>query len=131
MPELDDEAFDALIVRAMSEMPQEYVQNLDNVAITFADEPTSEQLQKQGVREGSLLLGLYEGIPLTARYSASYSGVLPDKITLFKHPIQQISGSDEARLYEQIKRTLWHEIAHHYGLDHSHIHDREHGQKDT
>lgn len=126
---LDDAVFEQLIEKAMGELPQEYIKNLDNVAITFADEPTPEQLQKQGVREGSLLLGLYEGIPLTRRLSSSYSGVLPDKITLFKLPIQ-IVARDEAQLYEQIKRTLWHEIAHHYGLDHDRIHSLEHGEKD-
>lgn len=125
---LSDEEFDHLITRAMDELPQEYIANLDNVAITFADEPTPEQLHKQGVREGSLLLGLYEGIPLTRRLSSSYSGVLPDKITLFKLPIQLVSR-DETQLYEQIKRTLWHEIAHHYGLDHDRIHSLERGDK--
>ncbi|MCA9336098.1 metallopeptidase family protein [Candidatus Saccharibacteria bacterium] len=115
-----DKEFDAMIVRAMAELPQQYIENLDNVAITFEDQPTHEQLQKQGVNAGSLLLGLYEGTPLTARFSTSYSGVLPDKITLFKVPIHQVSH-DEAALFEQVKRTLWHEIAHHYGLDHSHI----------
>lgn len=117
---ISDEQFDALIQRALGELPVDYIQNLDNVAITYADEPTAEQLTKQGVR----LLGLYEGVPLTARYSSGYSGVLPDKITLFKLPIQQVSGSED-EFFEQIKRTLWHEIAHHYGLDHGDIDRRE------
>ena len=121
---MSDEDFEALIVKAMSELPQEYIKNLDNVAITFADEPTPEQLTKQGVRHGQLLLGLYEGIPLTARFSTGYSGVLPDKITLFKYPIQMISR-DDVELFEQVKRTLWHEIAHHYGLNHDRIHTLE------
>lgn len=113
---ISDEQFDALISRAMSELPQEYIRNLDNVAITYAEAPTLEQLQKQGVRVGQLLLGLYEGIPQTQR-GAGYQFVLPDKITLFKHPICLVAHSDH-ELYEQIKRTLWHEIAHHYGLSH-------------
>lgn len=120
-----DVAFEQLIEKALSELPQQYVAGLDNVAITYADEPSVEQLQKQGVREGSLLLGLYEGIPLTARLSSSYSGVLPDKITLFKYPLHLITHS-ESELFEQVKRTLWHEIAHHYGLDHDRIHELEH-----
>ena len=116
---LSDQEFDALITRAMDELPQEYIKNLNNVAITYADEPTAEQLTKQGVRYGQLLLGLYEGIPLTQR-GAGYALVLPDKITLFKHPIMQISRTPD-ELFEQVKRTLWHEIAHHYGLDHDRI----------
>lgn len=120
---ISDEQFDALVTRAMDELPQEYITNLNNVAITYADDPTPQQLTKQGVREGQLLLGLYEGIPLTQR-GAGYTFVLPDKITLFKHPIQMVSSSPEA-LFEQIKRTLWHEIAHHYGLGHDRIHGIE------
>ncbi|MNL62171.1 Possibl zinc metallo-peptidase [compost metagenome] len=64
-----------------------------------------------------LLLGLYEGIPMTKR-GAGYTFVLPDKITLFKYPIMAVS-SNEATFFEQIKRTLWHEMAHFYGLNHA------------
>ena len=117
--ELSDKQFDVLITRAMNELPQEYITNLDNVAIVMAENPTPEQLTKQGVRQGQLLLGLYEGIPLTRR-GAGYQFVLPDKITLFKWPILQVSRDADA-LYSQIKRTLWHEIAHHYGLNHGDI----------
>ena len=107
----------------MDELPRDYIKNLDNVAITYDDQPTAEQLHKQGVREGELLLGLYEGIPQPVR-GAGYNMVLPDKITLFKNPILLLS-SNEQELFERIKRTLWHEIAHHYGLDHDRIHELE------
>ena len=121
---MSDDQFDQLITRAMDELPQEYIRNLNNVAITYDDNPTDEQLTKQGVRESGWLLGLYEGIPQTAR-GAGYMMVLPDKITLFKHPIMAVSGPSESDIYVTIKRTLWHEIAHHYGLEHSHIDDLE------
>lgn len=117
MHDISDEQFDALITRAMNELPQEYITGLDNVAIVMADEPTSEQKEKMKLRDGVILLGLYEGIPLTQR-GAGYMFVLPDKITLFKHSIMRVVRSD-AELFEQIKRTLWHEIAHFYGLDHA------------
>jgi len=120
---MPDETFEKIITRAMDELPREYIERLDNVAITYADNPTPEQLTKQGVKEGQLLLGLYEGIPLTQRGS-SYSLVLPDKITLFKIPILSLSSFD-SDIYERVKRTLWHEIAHHYGLDHRRIHELE------
>jgi predicted Zn-dependent protease with MMP-like domain len=116
---LSDEDFDQMISTAMDELPQEYIKNLNNVAITFAENPTPEQLTKQGVRWGQLLLGLYEGIPQTAR-GAGYMMVLPDKITLFKQPLLEVSP-DLATLQQQVKRTLWHEIAHHYGLAHRDI----------
>lgn len=121
--QLSDQEFDALITRAMDELPQEYIRGLDNVAIVYADEPDEYQRVKAKLHPGNLLLGLYEGIPLTQR-GAGYQLVLPDKITLFKHPILQIVNT-EAELFEQIKRTLWHEIAHYYGLGHGRIHELE------
>ena len=121
--QLTDEQFDMLITKAMDELPQEYITGLDNVAILMADEPSSDQERKMKLREGTILLGLYEGIPLTQRGNA-YTFVLPDKITLFKHALLRVSHND-AQLFEQIKRTLWHEIAHYYGLDHGRIHQLE------
>lgn len=119
MVEITDEQFDALITRAMDELPQEYIKGLDNVAIVQADEPTEDQVIKMKLDHNHLLLGLYEGIPLTQR-GAGYSFVLPDKITLFKHPLMQVTSTEE-EFFQQIKRTLWHEIAHFYGLDHRRI----------
>ena len=117
--EISDQEFDRLISQAMDELPQEYIKGLNNVAIVYADEPDEHQAKKAGLRQGSLLLGLYEGIPMTERGNG-YTFVLPDKITLFKHPLIMVSR-DEQSFYEQIKRTLWHEIAHFYGLDHGRI----------
>jgi predicted Zn-dependent protease with MMP-like domain len=117
MQTISDEQFDQLITRAMDELPQRYIRGLDNVAIVYADDPTPEQKEKMHLDNNHLLLGLYEGIPMTKR-GAGYTFVLPDKITLFKHQIMAVS-SNEATLFEQIKRTLWHEIAHFYGLDHA------------
>jgi predicted Zn-dependent protease with MMP-like domain len=118
-----DEEFDALISAEMDKLPPERVKGLDNVAITYADEPTAEQMRKTGTQGGGLMLGLYEGIPLTKRGN-NYSLVLPDKITLFKLPLARISR-DEADYREHIRHTLWHEIAHFYGLDHDDIRARE------
>ena len=120
---LSDQAFDAMISKAMDELPQEYITGLDNVAIVYADEPDEQQRRSAHLHEHSLLLGLYEGIPLTGR-GAGYSFVLPDKITLFKHALLQVSH-DEESLFKEVKRTLWHEIAHYYGLDHADMHDRQ------
>lgn len=121
--DITDEQFDAVITRAMDELPQEYIRGLDNVAIVMADEPTPEQVEKMRL-QGKLLLGLYEGVPLTHRGSG-WSGMLPDKITLFKHQILALSH-DEKSFFEQTKRTLWHEIAHYYGLDHDAMHQLQH-----
>ncbi len=120
---MDDEQFSALISRAMDEMPERYMRGLDNVVVTYADDPSIEQAAKLHLRGDSLLLGLYEGIPLTKR-GAGYNLVLPDKITLFKNPLLTVTH-DEDSLYRQVKHTLWHEIAHFYGLDHDQIHEIE------
>lgn len=121
--DVSDEEFDALITRAMDELPQQYITGLDNVAIVMADEPSPEQREKMKLGSHRLLLGLYEGVPLTKRGNG-WSGMLPDKITLFKHQILAVVHTED-QLFEQIKRTLWHEIAHYYGLDHGRIHELE------
>lgn len=120
---MPDEHFAQLISRALDELPERYVRGLDNVAITYEDQPTPEQRIKLKLRGDQTLFGLYEGIPLTKR-GAGYNLVLPDKITLFKLPLMHASH-DEESFYRHIKHTLWHEIAHFYGLDHDKIHEIE------
>lgn len=122
---ISDEEFDHLISKAMDELPQSYIKGLDNVAIVYADDPDEHQRIKAHLQPNSLLFGLYEGIPLTKR-GAGYTFVLPDKITIFKNPILAVVQTSE-QLFEHIKRTLWHEIAHFYGLDHDQIHHLENG----
>lgn len=119
MLELSDQQFDQLITRAMDELPQEYITNMQNVAIVQQDTPTPEQQTRMKLDRHHVLLGLFEGIPLTQQGSG-FSGMLPSKITLFKHSILGVVNT-EAELFAQIKRTIWHEIAHYYGLNHSHI----------
>lgn len=125
--DLSDEQFDLLITRAMDELPQEYITGLENVAIVMEDEPTPEQRVKMKLRENTILLGLYEGVPLTHRGNGPVVA-LPDKITLFKHSILRVV-QNEAELFEQIKRTLWHEIAHYYGLNHNRIDELQNKRK--
>lgn len=120
MFEVSDEQFDQLVTKAMDELPQEYITSLENVAILYADEPDEYQREKAHLHSGHILLGLYEGIPLTQR-GTNYSFVLPDKITLFKKPLLSVSTSMDD-FFQQIKRALWHEIAHYYGLSHGDMH---------
>ncbi|MEI6850620.1 MAG: metallopeptidase family protein [Candidatus Saccharibacteria bacterium] len=124
---MTDDEFDNLITRAMNELPQKYIKGLQNVAIVMEDNPTLEQLHKMQIDNNHLLLGLYEGIPLTKR-GGNYTFVLPDKITLFKNSLLATSNS-ENELFENIKRTLWHEIAHYYGLGHIRINQLQDDKK--
>lgn len=120
---MTDERFDALITRAMNELPQEYITNMHNVAITMQDEPDTHQREKLKLRGDQLLLGLFEGVP-RIHQTGNEAALLPSKITLFKQAILAVTH-DEASLFEQIKRTLWHEIAHYYGLNHDDMHQRQ------
>lgn len=119
-----DEEFATLVAEALDELPEKYTSKLGNVVITYEDEPSPEQREKLKLACNQSLFGLYEGIPLTKRGNG-FSGQLPDKITLFKLPLFHFSAGDESRFKAQIKHTLWHEIAHYFGLNHDRIHELE------
>ena len=110
--QLTDTEFDALVQEAINGIPEDYRKLMRNVAIVVVDEPTPEQLTKTGLRHGQSLLGLYEGVPQISR-GAGYSA-LPDKITIFKRAIVE-SCADSEQVCEQVKETVWHELAHHFG----------------
>lgn len=123
MLEISDDDFSKLIAECMDELPEEYIKGLQNVLVTYEDEPTQEQRKKQKLNPYQTLYGLYEGVPLTKR-GAGYQFVLPDRITIFKLPILA-NSLDHESLKSQVKHTLWHEVAHFYGLDHDRIHQIE------
>lgn len=122
MIEITDEQFAELIAKAMDEMPQSHMPAVKNVAIIYEDEPTPKQLRDLKLSCNQTLFGLYEGVPLTKRGGQTHYG--PDKITIFKGPITRYASS-EVELKAQIKHTLWHEIAHYFGLGHQQIHELE------
>lgn len=122
MIEVSDEHFHELIDRAFDSLPQVHRDNVKNVAIITADFPSPAQREELHLHCNETLLGLYEGIPLPQRQGRQTT--MPDVITLFKFPLLSESH-DEASLYENIRHTLWHEIAHYYGLDHTKIHELE------
>jgi predicted Zn-dependent protease with MMP-like domain len=116
--DITDEKFQELIDRAFDSLPKTHRDRVQNVAILFSDEPTPEQRHELQLRHDQTLLGLYQGVPLSQRQGRE--GFYPDRITLFKHPLLMHSR-DEQSLYDQIRHTLWHEIAHYYGLNHTDI----------
>jgi predicted Zn-dependent protease with MMP-like domain len=125
MLEINDQEFEELVATAVDEIPQHYKSNMNNVAFVTANDPTPEQRLKLHLVNGMTLFGLYEGVPLTQR-TGNYSGVLPDKITIFKNPLVAQAHDREA-LKELVKNTVWHEVAHHFGLGHGRIHELERG----
>jgi len=114
MVALNREQFEALVEEAMTELPAEFLQHMHNVAVTVADWPSPGELKRAGVAHPLQLFGLYEGIPLTKR-GAHYNLVAPDRIILYQGPLQMAAHSLPA-LREQIRRTVVHEIAHHFGI---------------
>lgn len=124
---ISDDEFAKLAGEALDALPEKYLKDMNNVAIVYADEPDAHQRQKLALRCDQTLFGLYEGIPLVGR-GAGYNLVLPDKITIFKLPLFRASH-DMQDLKKKIKNTLWHEIAHHYGLGHKRIHELENKPK--
>ncbi len=105
--------FYALVERALEELPPELAELLDNVAIVVDDWPEYSTPLVSDDPEDTLY-GLYEGVPLTQR-GAGYYGTLPDRITIFRGPLERDFSREE--LEEQIRITVVHEIAHHFGFD--------------
>lgn len=98
-------AFEQLVSDALDELPDDIRDLMSNVAVTVEDEPP----------DGQPLLGLYQGVPW-GRRGAYYSGALPDKITIYRGPIERMTGGNPEALRKQVRRTVFHEIAHHFGI---------------
>ena len=107
--------FEEIVVEAIDDIPDTLWNVIDNVAVTVEEWPTRRQIESVGLGPGHTLLGLYEGIARTRR-SSHYGLVLPDKITIFRGPILQMCPPDENVIRTQIRRTVLHEIAHHFGI---------------
>jgi predicted Zn-dependent protease with MMP-like domain len=97
--------FEESVEAALESLPDDLREAMSNVAIVVEDEPPA----------GQPLLGLYEGIPLTARTSW-YAGAAPDKISIYRGPLERLYGHDPELLERMIRRVVVHEIAHHFGI---------------
>jgi predicted Zn-dependent protease with MMP-like domain len=110
--------FDQMVADALDSIPPELGEAMDNVAVVVEEWPTAEQLEG---RDG-MLLGLYEGVPLTARGPLSYSGVMPDRITIFRGPLSQ-RARDADDLAAQVRVTVLHEVGHYFGMSDERLHE--------
>jgi predicted Zn-dependent protease with MMP-like domain len=97
--------FNETVRSALDSLPRDLRESMSNVEVVVEDEPPA----------GMPLLGLYQGIPLTRR-GAFYGGTLPDKITIFRGPLERQYGADPGRLQREIRRVVVHEVAHHFGI---------------
>ena len=120
MYELTDEQFEEIVEAALDAMPERFIEALENVVMTVADEPDARQLRSLGddaaESRGSELLGLYEGTPATERGTWYGDGEVPDVITIFKGPHERCF-STYASISEQIHKTVVHEVGHYFGND--------------
>lgn len=119
------ETFEELVAAAVSSLPAEFGEMLDNVEIFVEDWPSREQLKNVGLKGRYELLGLYEGTPITHR-DQSYNLVLPDRITIFQKPLEAQCRSN-SEIKREIVRTVKHEIAHYFGLDEDRLQAIENG----
>ncbi|MGQ9683581.1 MAG: metallopeptidase family protein [Anaerolineae bacterium] len=117
---MNELAFARLVGQALDDLPPEIAQHLNNVEVVVERYPTRSQLAASRVPRGHTLFGLYEGVPRTARTS-HYGLVLPDKITIFQGPIEAACSTRE-EMQDVVRRTVVHEIAHHFGLDDEALH---------
>jgi predicted Zn-dependent protease with MMP-like domain len=122
MVTVTDDEFADMADKAFASLPKAHREAVKNVAIVFAEDPTPEQREQLKLRNDQTLFGLYQGVALSRRQGiTSYP---PDKITLFKGPLSR-SVNTIPQLQEQIRHTLWHEVAHYFGLNHEQIHGLE------
>jgi predicted Zn-dependent protease with MMP-like domain len=120
---MNRERFESLVRTAIEALPEEFLHRLENIAVVIDDSPAPAQLKKVGVRHGEILLGLYEGVPLTKR-SHNYGMVPPDKITIFQKSIEAVCRN-EAEIAAEVQRVVQHEIAHYFGLGDARLHEIE------
>ncbi len=122
---LAHEEFEQLVREGIDAIDEKFLQKLKNVEIVVEDDPAPFQLEKLRLR-GVMLFGLYEGVPLTKR--EFYGQVLPDKITIFKNPIEKVYFRPED-IKKAIANTVWHEIAHHFGMNEKQVKEAERRRK--
>lgn len=117
---MERQMFERLVHIALGSIPGDFRRRLDNVDIIVEDWPSTDQLAGHLVDDGELLLGLYEGVPLTER--ADYLQLLPDRITIFQGSIEAICTTNE-EIVAEIRTTVIHEVAHHFGIDDERLHE--------
>jgi predicted Zn-dependent protease with MMP-like domain len=120
------EGFEKLVAEGYERLPQWVQQKINNVALLVEDEPSQEDRQLQVLSDDETLLGLYKGTPLSERGELYGIGMtLPDTITLYQFPIEDAAQEDNLPVAQVVAETIWHEFAHHFGMDEHAVRDRE------
>lgn len=121
------EEFEMLVESGFEQLPDWVKMKIKNVALLVQEEPTYEQLNSQGLDPAyETLLGLYIGVPLSARgVDYGVGVVLPDTIFLFQKPIEEAAAGNREKIKHIVVDTIWHEFAHHFGIDEDGVRQRE------
>ena len=109
-------SFEVFVEEALSSIPAEFQEKMENVLVRVQYEPGEEVMQRMGIKAGYTLLGLYEGVPLTSYGQARVPH--PEIITIYQRSIEAYCHGDPDRMREQVRHTVLHEVAHHFGIDH-------------
>jgi len=115
--------FEELVKQGVEQLPTHIRNLLENVDIVIEDWPSESIIKKLRLPSKYALFGLYQGIPKTKR-GAHYANVLPDKITIFQKPIEKVAKTSK-EIESTIRKVVWHEIAHHFGLDEKRVRELE------
>src|SRR3954453_8699959 len=111
--QFSQQRFEQLVADALDEIPPALGREMENVAVMVEEWPTGAQLAT--LASGGMLLGLYQGIPLTKRGPMTYAGVSPDRITIFRGPLMRLAR-DEDDLARRVRVTVLHEVGHYFGM---------------
>ena len=106
--------FEGLVIKALEDLPRGFKDRLENVDVVIECEPSSEQIRSSGVSHRRMVLGLYQGVPLSKR-SHYYGMVMPDKVTIFQKNIESVCRTEDD-IKHVVTRTVQHELAHHFGI---------------
>jgi predicted Zn-dependent protease with MMP-like domain len=118
--------FEKMVAEGFDRLPEWVRKKISNVAILIEDLPSEEVRKEEGLEDDETLLGLYRGIPLSARGDTYGVGAtLPDTITLYKIPIEEAAIEDGMDVQDVVAETIWHEFAHHFGMDEGEVRKRE------
>ena len=118
--------FEKLVDSSFDVIPERFREKAENVVVVVEDEPSAAMRAQQGLAEDETLLGLYTGIPHTERGVEYGVGLpMPDMITLFRKPILEAAMADGVSVKQVVRDTIWHEFAHHFGLDEEEVEARE------
>jgi predicted Zn-dependent protease with MMP-like domain len=112
---LSQKEFDRIVKRAVSRIPDEIREHLENIIIAVREKPSDEMLEEMDIEHDDELLGLFQGVPLTER-SVTSPPLYPDTIFLFQRPLEEMCSTIE-ELEEQIEITVVHEVAHFIGME--------------